>query len=246
MDFYGSQFRMKRLGYIALTITIREKIKKIKDGLDMKDGPYPPRLDGGFGWFHISETGPDNEPYSGYTCGLYISAKNLDIDKDLIYYATIGKYYSSAIPYDDINMIYNNNIVKKSEDDYLPNNALTDDDKVMLIKNNLVVKDGNRYKLNFPIFDRKQYDRFKECFNKAHPKIDGLLTELITGIHKSFTAFTPKHLNSQINQWVTCYIENITGFVMEELINRGLLEKPENEKPLPNGVFCVLGATIEL
>ena len=83
----------------------------------------------------------------------------------------------------------------------------------------------------------------KETENES---LDNLLEELISDIYKSFKAFVPKRLDSQINQWVSCYVQNIIGFVAEELILRGILEKPDIEKPLVNGVFGILGEYVNV
>lgn len=55
----------------------------------------------------------------------------------------------------------------------------------------------------------------------------------------------PRRLHEQINQWISVYCGELVGQVIEELICRGRLEKPESagtepmnlEKPLVNGVF---------
>lgn len=75
-------------------------------------------------------------------------------------------------------------------------------------------------------------------------KIDDLLSKWIKSVRKSFESFVPKHLHSQINQWVGCYLNRIIGYVTDELIRRGVLCKPDCEKPLTNGVFCVEGKSI--
>ena len=119
--------------------------------------------------------------------------------------------------------------------------VLTEDDFIRLIKANLIFKDGDDYKFTFSVFTKEQFDVFKEYFDKDNAELDETLVELITDIHKSFKAFVPKRLDSQINQWVSCYVHNIIGFIAEELINRNVLEKPDDEKPLTNGVFYILG-----
>ncbi|MCL1792706.1 MAG: hypothetical protein FWG34_02435, partial [Oscillospiraceae bacterium] len=113
-----------------------------------------------------------------------------------------------------------------------------------LIAANLIVKDGGEYKFNFAIFAKEQFEDFKGRFDKDNANLDEMLAELIFDIHKSFKAFVPKRLDSQINQWVSCYVHNIIGFVAEELINRGILERPDEKKPLTNGVFSILGKYI--
>jgi hypothetical protein len=243
MDFYGSDLTMRRLGFIAIPAILRRKINEIKDAMGLKDYPYPARLDGGYGWFLVDEKETENESLNSTESGCNITGDK----KDFIYYFWIGKYF--------YNNIYNNGgtrwmnankIIENSKDGSLPNNALADDDKVKLLENNLIVKNGNGYKLNFPVFNRKQYDSFIEYFNKTDAKIDGFLTELITDTHKSFQAFVPKRLDNQINQWVNAYMHNIIGFVTEELINRNILEKPDYEIPFTNGVFCVIGEYVDV
>ena len=75
-------------------------------------------------------------------------------------------------------------------------------------------------------------------------KIDDLLAEWIKDVRKSFESFVPKHLHDQINQWMSCYLNQIIGYVTDELIRRGALCKPDSEKPLTNGIFCVKGKSI--
>ena len=75
-------------------------------------------------------------------------------------------------------------------------------------------------------------------------KLNDLLAEWIVTVRNNFENFVPKHLHDQINQWVSCYIHQIIGYVTDELIRRGILRKPENEKPLTDGVFSVEGKYI--
>ena len=58
--------------------------------------------------------------------------------------------------------------------------------------------------------------------------------------------FVPKRLDSQIYQWVFCFVHRINGYVTEELIARGVLEKPDDEKPLTNGVFYIEGKFVSV
>ncbi|MCL1958578.1 MAG: hypothetical protein FWF68_03150, partial [Spirochaetes bacterium] len=168
-----------------------------------------------------------------------------ETDLDLIYYFINEKYpFYDVYHNGGLEWIYEYKIIDKSKKGLLHGDALTDDDKVRLLEKNLIVKDGDKYKINFPVFERKQYDDFKEFFKKADTKLDDMLAELITVIHKSFKAFVPKRLDSQINQWVTIYVSKIIAFVEEELIKRGVLEKPDNEKLFTNGIFCVKGGNV--
>jgi RNA polymerase sigma factor (sigma-70 family) len=247
MDFYGSDFTMKRLGYIALPAVLRKRIGKIKDGLNIEDGPYPPRKDGGYGWFRVSEKETENESLDATDDATESGCNITGCEKDCIYYFWLGKYFCNNIYHNGgMQWLHANGIISKTEKGVIHPDALTDDDRVRLLRNNLILKDGSAFRLNFPVFNQAQYETFLSCFDKADAGIDNILTELIIDIHKSFKAFVPKRLDNQINQWVSGYVSNIICFVAEELIKRGILENPCKEKPLTNGVFCVLGEYVNV
>ena len=242
IGFYGADFTMKRLGYIALPLALRRKATTIKNNLNMANGAYPPRKDGGYGWFIVSEQSDDPNSLMGSGC-------NSTGDKDayMIHYFHVGKYFDNNIYHNGGTCwMSDKDIVRKSTNGIIPADLLTDDDKVRLLRANLIIKDGDNFKLNFAVFTTEQFKEFKGYFDKGDAELDKMLAELITDIHRSFKAFVPKRLDSQINQWVSCYAHNIIGFVTEELINRGVLEKPDEEKPLINGVFCILGEYMDV
>ena len=240
MGFYGSDFSMQRLGYIALPAVLRGKVRKVKDGLNMQNGPFPPRLDGGYGWFVVDEKETENESLAPAESGCNASGDN---DKgNFIYYYWIGKYFHDKVYHNGgTNWLAPKNIVGLTQNGVIPGGALSEEDLARLISANLVITDNVQYKFNFAIFTREQFNDFKALFDKDDTILDKLLSDLIVDIHKSFKAFVPKRLDSQINQWVSCYVHEIIGFVAEELIKRGALEKPDDEKPLTNGVFSILG-----
>jgi len=231
LGFYGADFGMENLGYIAVPAVIRGKVGKIKANLNISSGAYPPRKDGGYGWF-IVEEGDTN--YSG-GCNVYGKGE----DTDRIYYYSIGKYFSHNINNMD-DWISDKKIIR--DNGFIDDSVLTEDERVILTKANLITEN----KLNFAVFTKEQFDSFTNLFNKDAAKLDKMLADLITDIHRSFKAFVPKRLDSQINQWVSCYVHNIIGFVAEELINRGVLEQPDDEIPLTNGVFCIRGSYVEV
>ena len=236
MDFYGSDFTMKRLGYIALPAVMRCKICHIIDDLGIDEGPFPPRLDGGYGWFLIYETENEKEALDDMMLGNNYTGD----DNICLYYLYVCRYFNDDVYRNHgTQWIWHKKLVEKATDGIIPTDALTDDERVKLLKNNLIFKDGDNYKLNFPIFEREQFDAFLDCLYKLGDKFDGTLAEIISYIHKYFKAVVPKHLENQINVWVKTYSYNIIGFVAEELIKRGVLEMPDSKIPLTNGVLCV-------
>lgn len=81
-------------------------------------------------------------------------------------------------------------------------------------------------------------------FDMEDENLDNMLTEWIVSVRKSFVKFVPKHLDKQINQWVSGYLFQIIGYVVDELIRRGTLGRPDMDKPLVDGVFYVEGKYI--
>ena len=234
MNFYGSDFTMQRLGYIALPGSIRDRVGDIKRSLNIENGPYPPRLDGGYGWFVVSEISEDGSDLYGTGCN---SATN---NGNTLNYFHIAKYFHSNIYHNGgTKWMQSRLIVEQSKDGIIPDSILTDDDKIRLLQANLITKDGDQLKLNFPAFTAAQYDAFIALFQQDTAALDSLLSDLILDIHKSFKLFVPARLDSQINQWVSIYTQNIIGLVAEELITRKILATPSPSTPMTNGVFHV-------
>lgn len=107
----------------------------------------------------------------------------------------------------------------------------------------VLAEDG--YRLNFACFTERQFAEFTALFDMEDEQLDGLLTEWIAGVRKSFGRFVPARLGDQINQWVSCYLFQIVGHVTEELIRRGALRRPDPDKPLTDGIVCVAGRYVE-
>lgn len=245
IDFYGNNFGIGRLGYIIVPYLLRRKIRNVKNNrLKLENGPYPPRKDGGYGWFIVEETIDETE-----NCAEYNSGCNVAIDENnpspQIYYYWISKYF-------DYNVYHNNGTrwmcktgaAQNIENGMISKDVLTDEDAAHFLENNLIKLSAGNHYLNIPYFTEEQFAKFVSLFDMTDEKINDLLAEWIMAVRKNFESFVPKHLHDQINQWVNCYLYQIIGYVTDELIRRGLLNKPDSEKPLTNGVFCVEGKSI--
>lgn len=236
IGFIGCDRGMSKLGYIALPSSVSNKIGKAKNNLKLENGPYPPRKDGGYGWFLVEETEDETEIASLYsrTCNI---AKGEEGD---IYYNSFIKYFSNDV-YHGIGTqtIIAKNIMKKSIDGNVPDGVFNEDELAGLIKSNLICKSDSGYKFTFPCFTDEQLNEFNNLFNGDNEVIDQLLINLILDINTSFRQFVPKRLDSQINQWASVYSQQIVGYIAESLINRGVLEQPDDEIPMTNGVLYV-------
>ena len=73
--FYGNDFGMERLGYIAVPFILRNLVNKIKTELRFENGVYPVRKDGGWGWFIVAESKDECENTDDYNTGCNAAGK---------------------------------------------------------------------------------------------------------------------------------------------------------------------------
>lgn len=251
--FYGCQFGMGRLGYIVIPYFIRKKIRDLKENrLNMPNGNFPPRKDGGYGWFLVEETVDEEENVSEYRTGCNMACddsggRNV---KGCVYYYWMNKYF-------DVNLYHNGGtkwlcakgIPRLCQEGVLPEGMLGEEDILRLLQMNLVVKEEGNYLLNFPCFSRNQFDGFMGLFRQDDGRLDNELSEWLLAVRRSLEGFVPRRLHAQVNQWVACYAGEVVGNVLKELICRGVLEQPQAPwreeqamgKPLVNGIFYVEG-----
>lgn len=241
--FYGCEAGMEKLGYIFVPYFLRRRIKDLKDSrLNLPDGDFPPRKDGGYGWFHIEETQDGKECITDYNAG----CNAFPGDKGNVYYYWIAKYFDQSI-YHNGGLVWmcRHGLLQNSQEGVIPENGLTEDDILRLLEANLIRKSAEGYRLNFACFTHREFQEVCRLFPLENGRLDDLLCDRILAVRKEFEKFVPKRLQRQINQWVTCFSTEIVSRVAEELIRRGRLERPDPEKPFVRGVFYVEGAYIE-
>lgn len=249
LDFYGHDFGMERLGFLLIPYILRRKIGLLKSTrLQLDNGPYPIRKDGGYGWFIVEETVDETESCAEYNSGCNVAGDDSGGKNEIlshIYYYWISKYFDNDVYQNrGTRWLSANNIPQSSKDGMIDKNELSEEDAAKLIQNNLIVKTECGYRLNFACFSETQFEEFISLFDIEDAYLDDLLTEWIVTVRKNFTKFVPARLEEQINQWVSGYLFQIVGYVVDELIRRGALRKPELDKPLTDGVFCVTGKYI--
>jgi len=249
IGFYGSGFGMRRLGYILVPYLIRRKIRELKNGpLNLADGEFPPRKDGGYGWFIVEETLDESESVGEFETGC-----NAVGCGGCLYYYWMTKYFDQRL-YDRGGMkLWSKRGLPFGRPDGTVPDWLSGEERLGLLERNLMVREGEGFRLNFPCFTREQFDRFCGLCACGDGRLDEGLSRWLLSVRKSFEKFVPRRLHSQINQWITCYAGEIVGSVIEELISRGALERPRTEqetaavpKPLANGIFYVEGNSISL
>ena len=244
INFYGNDYGIKRLGYIAVPYILRNLIRNAKSSLGLEDGEYPARKDGGYGWFIIEETADEREGLPEYASGCILvgnESKGSSLEDGYIYYYWIGKYFEAGIYHGHgISWLCDNNIPQNSVEGKVTT-PLSDEDAAHLIRNSLICKSGDNYMLGFPCFSSKSFEEFVSIFDCSNHDLNESLSAWIKALRNSFASFVPNRLASQINQWVFYYANQITGFVSEELVSRGVLEEPRKDKPMTYGICYIEG-----
>lgn len=251
LDFYGHDFGVERLGYFLIPYLLRRRIGTLKSQrLNLANGSYPPRMDSGYGWFIVEETDDENENCGEYNTGCNVAGDDSQSKSEIpshIYYYWISKYFDPHIYHGmGTHWLCGRGIPQKSKDDgIITKSVLLEEDAASLIQRDLIVKSGNDYKLNFACFTEEQFQEFVALFELDDGQLDDMLAEWIMTVRKSFGKFVPERLEDQINQWVSGYLYQIVGYVTDELIRRGILRRPDPQKPLTDGVFYVEGKDID-
>lgn len=249
LPFYGSSFGMERLGYLLLPYLLRQKIEALKKNrLHLANGDFPPRKDGGCGWFIVPETADERETVGAYSTGCYVyavtDAEGRSGESGHLYYYWIQKYYDRSVCQNrGIAWLGETGILAECAGGVLPDGRLAKEDIAQLLRNNLIRKEGDGYRLDFACFRREEFVEFCSLYTGDDERLDELLSRFLLSVRGSFERFVPRRLHSQINQWLSVYCGEIIGQVAEELIRRGKLRKPEpeNTKPLTDGVFYIEG-----
>ena len=249
LNFYGHDFGMERLGHFIVPYVLRKKIGALKkDRMHMENGAYPPRKDGGYGWFIVEETADESEMPSEYNTGCNVAGNDDESNgknPGHIYYYWISKYFDNEIYHNGgTRWLCTKDMIQKNYDGTINKDALSEEDAARLIQKGLIVKVENAYRLNFACFTIEQFDALISLFCINDKELEQLLLEWIVSVRKSFIKFVPKRLESQINQWVSIYLFQIVGYVVDELIHQSVLKGPSPDRPFTDGVFYVAGRYI--
>ena len=144
MGFYGHDFGMERLGYILIPYILRRKITFLKSKrLHLEDGPFPPRKDGGYGWFLVEETADENENSAEYDTRCNVAGDDSGSRNEIlshIYYYWIAKYYDDDIYHNrGTRWMCARGIPQNSINGIVKRDALPAEDAASLIQNHQIV-----------------------------------------------------------------------------------------------------------
>ena len=246
MEFYGHDFGIARLGYAAAAYRLRQKLFG-QTAFQNRSLAYPPRQDGGYGWFLVSETSDKQEGDSdGYESICNCASDDSENGGTLYYHSCVKYFVNPGVYRDGTVWLIDKRLPMDYPDGHVPHDTIDDEHAVRLIQNNLLEKDGDGWKFRFPCFTGAQFKGFADAFDFADECADSLLAEWTEKKLAAFRKFVPKRLEDQIFQYACFDAAGIVWTVIDELIRRGVLASPPEDKPLTDGVFFIAGKYINL
>ena len=224
---------------LLVPLVIREATGKVRSLSGLDCPAYPPRSDGGCGWFWIEELEKDRE-YS-YMPGEYDAGCNMFIgSKHEVRYYWLGKYFSR-----DVNEYFRRNdadrnyidkiFASASDTGEIDSQAIDDVALANGIKYNLIEKtaDGS-YKWKLMFFTEQQFKKLEALISEMANEISDLpenLAKVMLEIYELYKKSTPKRLHEQI-KGVIGGINNGSEsvcVVCEILEQNGTFAKPDSE-----------------
>ena len=189
------------------------------------------------------------DPHSTGNNGFAVKGSN----PGWFYYYWIWRYFSQEVnSKQGLCLLAEKNIVKIENAGEADTDRLCEEEIAILVANGLIRRDHRRYVCDFPLFSNEQFCALKELTEIKDPEIIKEISAFIENIFEiirlNMYSKVPKRLENQIDQRISCdmndHLNYITGYVMENLISRDVLHKPDSEKPFTDGVFYVEGEYI--
>ena len=220
--FFGSERTKNELWWFLIPLVLRKTINKARDLSGINTPPFPPRKDGGSGWFWIEEWVESVESY-GSGCNSYWDWDD-DNQINMLDYYWLGKYFSS-----NINRYFHSIDINTS---FGATPEIKDMDEAKLadgIKYNLIEKTANGHKWSFLYFTETQMNKLEALISDMTKELVNSLADVVVKIHEIYKNITPKHLQNQINGVIGATIHKIIGIVCDILEQNGSLAKPDSE-----------------
>ena len=153
----------------------------------------------------------------------------------------IAEYFDSDV-YNGTRRLARKNIPRGAADEATAAKTLGDDDAAELVRVGLLRK-GREKMFDFPRFTAEEFGQLVREFD-SDDSLDMVFADMLTRIRDSFSGFVPKRLSGQTDQWVGCEANTLVGYVVEELISKGALPRPQS--PSAYGVLYVEGKYIAI
>lgn len=212
---YGGDFPLEKLGYVLVPVALREILFSLSKTYESVD--YPPRKDGGHGWFIVSENRDDLDDFA---CGCNSYNREKDGNKYRTHYYWFSKTFTGYL-----NKVFHKNDFVADYFDANGNYIMKDNDELTaeLLKNNIMSQNNSGYKSNIPVTTIEGAQKINNLFGTYKDEFAPDLSEFIKTIYQEYERFVPQRLHGQIKGVIGGYTNSIIPLVQDELVKQGLL-----------------------
>lgn len=232
IGFYGSDFPISHLYYLLVPALVFSVAERLREESTILPRQFPPRKDGGNGWFIVSE-GVEriDENFSGCN-GYHYDSKGGQSGRFVYYW--IGDTFD-----DDLNKMLHD--ARFFINAIGPGNAcfFTDDtDAAKALKMGLCRNNGSRPYPAIAIFTPDEYKKFEEWAQNCRA-LDAIWNKWINALYREYKSYTPKRLADQIGGNVDSFSFNATAFIIKELNERNIIDRPKKDEVFTKNLMLI-------
>ena len=224
--------------YLIVPLLIRDAVSQAVAKNNLKHPPYPPRRDGGRGWFVVEEhDGTEHDGTPPFSSG----CNNYPLDRDYNEYISwfwIGKYFSRELNL-FLHYLRNNKLRIKTNSEGFITADMDEEIMAKLLKFNLIEKCKDSYKPVFAYFKGDELCRFEKLFESQRQEISLIVEKLVIAVYEGYRQSVPKRLLSQITGIFEGYLNTLVGLTVNELENRGILARVPQDSTLTANIMYV-------
>ena len=225
IGFFGSDFPLLQLMHIMVPAIIYVK------GKNNSGQNFPPRKDGGYGWFIVAE---GLEGLDKHSCGINGYSYRKFGNTRFNYFWT-GDTFSNSL-----GRLLGGNaefFLAALEKDFSLAMA-TKEDEAHAISHGLCKANGNQLISSIPIFSEKEYAALLEWARQC-PGLDTLWDKWIAALKSAYKSFTPKRLFDQIEGNIHAQSLNLSAYIILKLQELGAASIANNSEIFTHNLLLV-------
>ena len=220
--FYGHDFNWEHLLWTLVPISVRSLTSRSRSRNDiLQMPPYPPRQDGGYGWFAISERSDTSRLRAGQNS---YGAGNSDFAAR--YYWT-GSYAANKLDA-ILSHVAGNTGCRELVCALIRGDAVDEQGEELpfLVEKGMVTKTNGSYDLQTLAFTKPQNDQLHETLEGVGDSLVDDMEKLALEVREGFLRVVPERLHGQIGGYLGGYLHKVIGMVTEEYVRDGVLDSP--------------------
>ncbi|MFA6110352.1 MAG: sigma-70 family RNA polymerase sigma factor [Candidatus Latescibacterota bacterium] len=235
LGFYGSDLPLEALLWILVPRVVRSAWGTARTNAPESKGErYPPRKDGGYGWFVVAEGSQDDHGDAGGQNSFSLANGWAQLD-----YYWILRYFSGRL-----NGVLQT-LENRAADAFIGRDGridATQDEPLAatMIESGLALRRDDGIWLAVPLLTQRQNETLASLLNEVAATVAPNLVALVEGVQDAFRGFTPPRLHEQIKGVIGSHLNNAVGIVVGKLEEQGAMQKPRPEEVLAKSVVVTM------